>query len=166
MNSGLASGPTTSPARALLAGGAVPGAALGLLVVAAGWISSPAAAASALLGAGLASAAMAVGPITMMIAQNWRPPAVLVAALTGYAIATLGAGLGFAILAPQDWVRGGYAGWALLATLIGWITGQVLAVRRLRFLAFGNEMEGDTPPDQGAPEARTGSPESPRGAGH
>jgi hypothetical protein len=166
MNTGPVSGPTASPARALLAGGAVPGATVGLLVAAVGLISSPAAMASALLGAGLASAAMAVGPVTMMIVQDWRPSAVLVAALTGYAIATLGAGLVFAIVSPQDWVRGGYAGWTLLATLIGWIAGQVRVVGRLRFLAFGNETPGDTPLDQGGTGGRTGSPESLRRAGH
>jgi hypothetical protein len=166
MNNGSASGPTESPARAVLTGGAGPGVAVGLIVSGVSLISSPSSAASALLGAGLAWAALATGPITMMIVKNWSPPAVMLAAMSGYVIAMIGVGMVCAILAPEDWVRGGYAGWTLLATLIAWITGQVRATSRLRFLAFGKEIAGDGTPADDPDSVAAGSPQSPRRAPH
>jgi ATP synthase protein I len=166
VNTRSAAGPAARPARALLAGGAVPGAAVAVIVSAASAISSLPAAASALLGAALAAAALAVGPVVMMIAENWSPPAVMAAALVGYGVAVGVVGAVYLMVAAQDWVRGGYAGWAVLATVIAWIGGQIRATSRLRLLAFGHASGGDTRADKGVTGPDPGSPESPRQARH
>ncbi|HEY6793206.1 MAG TPA: hypothetical protein VI248_00820 [Kineosporiaceae bacterium] len=166
MNKGSASGPVARPARGVLAGGAVPGVVVGLIVSAGSLISSPQAAASALLGAALAGAALAVGPIIMMTVEDSSPPAVMAVALIGYVVVVGAVGGIYLVVAPQGWVRGGYAGWAVLATLIAWLGGQIRATSRLRLLAFGHASRADAPVEERLDSADAGSPESPRRARH
>jgi ATP synthase protein I len=161
MIGGAASGPTASPARSILAGGALPAVVVGAAAIVVGALDSGSAAASAAVGCGLAIFALAAGPLIMTVVRNWPPPAVMLAAVVGYAVAAVVVGLAYAELASLPWVRGGYAGWSVLATMIGWVVGQIRATRRLRFLAFGTATEGDGDAD---PVARDGSPPSPRQA--
>jgi ATP synthase protein I len=161
MIGGSGSGPTANPGRAVLVGAGLPAAVVGALSTVVGALDSGAAAASAAVGAGLAMVALAAGPSIMLVVKNWPPPAVMLAAMVGYAIAVGVVGLAYALLAPLPWMRGGYAGWSVLATMIAWIAAQIRTVTRLRFLAFGTGTEGDGGP--GGPP-RDGSPASPRQA--
>jgi hypothetical protein len=160
------SGPTASPALAMLVGGAVPGVAVGLAVAGVGAISGLPEAQSALAGAALAAAALAVGPVALLLVKNWPPPAVMLAAMVAYAGAILGVGVAYAGLTTQPWLRGGYAASGFLATLIAWLLGHVRAVSRLRMLAFGTDSEGDQASHQGANRQDGGSPASPSSSAH
>jgi hypothetical protein len=160
------SGPTASPALAMLVGGVVPGVAVGLAVTAVGAFSGLAEAKSALVGAALAGAALAVGPLVMLLVKNWPPPAVMLAAMVAYGAAILGVAMAYAALMPQPWLRGGYAAAGFLATLIAWVAGHVRAVSRLRMLAFGTETEGEQASHQGASRRDGGSPASPSSSPH
>jgi hypothetical protein len=160
------SGPTASPARAMLVGGAVPGAVVGLAVAAVGAISGRPEAGSALVGAALGGGALAVGPAVLLVVKNWPPPAVMLAAMVAYGVAVLGVGVAYAALAPQPWLRGGYAASGFLATLIAWQIGHVRAVSRLRMLAYEIQTNGDQASHQAVKGSGGGSPASPSSSAH
>ena len=161
-----ASGPTRNPALAVLIGGAVPGVGVCLLAAAGSALAGRDAACSALLGSGLAAGALAIGPAIMAVVKNWSPPAVMLAAMVGYAVTIVAVAGVYVTVASQSWVRGGYAGWSVLATLVAWTTGHLWAARRLRFLAFGTGTEGDRASGHDPGRADAGSPASPRQAPH
>jgi hypothetical protein len=66
------------------------------------------------------------------------PPAVMAAALGGYAVLVLALGLVWVVLDGATWLSFGYLGVALVACCSAWLAGEVLAVSRLRLLAFGD----------------------------
>ena len=166
MIEGTGSGPTKNPARAVLVGAAVPAMGVGLIFAAVAALAGRDAVASALLGSGLATGALAVGPAIMAMARNWPPPAVMLAAMVGYGVTIVAVAGVYVTVAPQEWVRGGYAGGGVLVSLIAWSVGHLRAVARLRFLAFGAGTQGDHDPRHDHGPADAGSPASPPQAPH
>jgi hypothetical protein len=158
LNDRSGSGQTVSPAAALWRGGALPGGLLGALVTAGLLLAGGRAAGSALLGALITLAALSVGPVLMMIAQHWSPPAVMVAALAGYSLAVLLLGLSFVLLEPVAWVSGEHVAFAMVAVVTGWLIGEIRAAGRLRILIYGSESSTGREPGVAG---QSGSPASP-----
>ncbi len=134
MNQG-ASGPQDA-GTALLRGGTVPALAAAALValVSAGW--GWRAVLAAVLGGGLATGALAVGPALLRAVRTASPPAVTAAAVGGYAAVVMVLGLVFAVLASASWLSADHLAVALVAVTIAGVVGQARAVTRLRVLTF------------------------------
>lgn len=150
--------PTPRPAVALLRAGAAGAGLAGGLVVAACLVVSVRAGASALVGAGLAAAALSVGPLLLAASRSMSPPAVMAVALAGYLVTVIVLAVVYVVLGAAPWLSGDHIGLGILGAAAGSLAGQMRAVARLRVLAFGNGTEGDA----GASAAgRNGSPASP-----
>jgi len=161
LNEHLGGGQTRSPAATLWRGGALPGGVLGVLVAAASLLGGGRAAASALLGAVITLIALSVGPVLMLIAQHWSPPAVMVSALAGYSLAVLLLGLAFVVLEPVVWVSGEHVAFAMVAAVTGWLIGEIRAAGRLRILIYGSATSAGQETDVAAQSGFPASPSEP-----
>jgi hypothetical protein len=94
------------------------------------------AAAAAILGGVLATAALAVGPVLLRAVRNASPLAVTAAATGGYAAVVVVLGLVFVLLAPASWLSATHLAAALVVVTVAGIAGQARAVTRLRVLVF------------------------------
>jgi len=118
----------------------------------------PGAAVAAALGGGLATAALAVGPLLLHATRDASPPAVTAAAAGGYAAVVVILGLAFALLAPVAWLSAEHLAAALVAVTVGGLAGQVRAVTRLRVPVFdeasSEQARGSSgPPDDDAAQS-------------
>lgn len=136
-------GPTASPGRALLAGALWPIAVVGLPATAAGASVSASAAWGALVGAGLAAVAFSVGPLVLMIARTWSPPAVMAAALTSYLVLIGVLAVVYLLLLDRAWLAHAWTGWTLLGCSAASIAGLIRAAGRVRVLAFDGTRGAD-----------------------
>jgi len=142
MISAVESGPTVSPARAMLLGGAAPAAVVAVLTAAVGALGGAGSAASVLVGAVLAMAALGAGPVLLVLVRDWSPPAVMAVALVAWVLAVLALAVAYLLLSPLPWVLGSWVAAGIIGTGLAWVAGQLRATSRLRILAFGTDPQG------------------------
>ncbi len=128
----------------MLFGGGVFGLAATAAVAVAGVVAGAAAVVAAVVGGVLAVAALSAVPAVMRWSRAWSPVAVMAAALATYLLTFLVLGLAAVALQPVSWLPGPWTGAGFVAATVAWAVGDVIAVRRLRVLAFGDAAE--TPP--------------------
>jgi hypothetical protein len=149
---------------ALLRGGAIAGLAAGALgtAVSAAW--GMRAAVAFAVGALLAVAALAAGPLLLRASRNASPPAVTAFAVIGYTGVVLVLGGAFLALAPIRWLSADHLASALVTVTVAGLAGQIRAVTRLRVLAFGTRQEPQVtaPSGPGNGDAAQSSPQSTR----
>jgi hypothetical protein len=106
------------------------------------------------LGALLATAALAVGPLLLHASRTASPPAVTVTAGLGYAGVVVLLGLVFVALGPLTWLSASHLAAALVAVTVAGLAGQVWAVARLRVLMFGSpgDDRAESPREPGGDE--------------
>jgi hypothetical protein len=134
-------GGTTQAGAAVLRGGTVPAAAAGVLgaVVSAFWGWQ--AVAGFVVGALLATGAMAVGPLLLTASRSASPPAVTAMAGGGYAGVVVLLGVVLVVLGPLTWLSPSHLAAALVAVTVAGLAGQTRAVTRLRVLSFGSSAD-------------------------
>jgi hypothetical protein len=138
---------------ALLRGGALPAAAVGVLGTAVSVLWGLHAAVAFAVGAVLAGAALAVGPLLLRASRNASPPAVTAFAVIGYAGVVMVLGVAFLALAPVRWLSSEHLAAALVVVTVAGLAGQTRAVTRLRVLTFGtapeSQVTGRSGPESG-----------------
>jgi hypothetical protein len=134
---------------ALLRGGTVAALAAGVVGtgVSAAWGAQAAVAFA--VGALLAVAALAAGPLLLRASRDASPRAVTTVAVIGYAAVVVVLGLAFLALAPITWLSADHLAAALVTVTVAGLAGQIRAVTRLRVLAFGTPPEPQVTADQG-----------------
>jgi ATP synthase protein I len=152
---------TARPARALMVGGALPGAVAAVVVSLICGAFSGRAAGSALIGSLLSLAAFAVGPALLSMSRTLSPPAVMAVAMAGYLITVMVLAIAYAALGAVGWISGQHVALGILVTAAAWLGGQMRAAARLRILAYGSGTEGDGTPGHAVESGSPASPENP-----
>src|SRR5690348_16099008 len=104
IRAGSSASSTGDAAGALLRGGSALALAVGVIgtAVSAGWGAGAAVAFA--VGAVLAGAALAAGPLLLRVSRNAAPPAVTAVAMIGYVGVVVLLGIVFLVLAPIAWL--------------------------------------------------------------
>ena len=138
---------------AVLRGGTLPAAGVGILGVVVGALWGWPGAVGFAAGTVLATGALAVGPLLLDASRTASPPAVTAMAGGGYAAVVVLLGLAFVALGPATWLSASHVAAALVAVTVAGLAGQMRAASRLRILTFGSP--ADTRND-GRPGPRDG----------
>jgi hypothetical protein len=101
------------------------------------------------VGALLAVAALAAGPLLLRASRDASPPAVTAVAVLGYAGVVVLLGVAFLALAPITWLSADHLAAALVTVTVAGLVGQIRAVTRLRVLAFGTPQDPQVAADAG-----------------
>ena len=140
----LVANPTVDPAGELLIGAGVPAVTIGALVSMGSLFAGPSQAVSCVLGALLAIAALAAGPVLLRIGRSYSPPGLMALAVCGYGFVVLLLGLAFLLVSEASWLAGGYAAIGALAVVAAWLAGQARSTSRLRILSYGDVQTSST----------------------
>jgi hypothetical protein len=135
---------------ALLRGGTVPALAAGVVgtAVSAAWGAHAAVAFA--IGALLAVAALAAGPLLLRASRDASAPAVTTVAVLGYVGVVVVLGVAFLALAPITWLSADHLAAALVTVTVAGLGGQIRAVTRLRMLTFGTPQDPQVGADPAA----------------
>lgn len=138
MSSARQEGAGRRPEDVVLRGAGVPAAVLGAITTAVAAVWGSPAVVGAAVGAGLTLATMALSPLVMRTSSRWSPPAVMVVAVSVYAMSVVLLGVAFLLLRDATWLSPPAVGAGIFATATGWMAGHVRAAGRLRILAYGS----------------------------
>lgn len=137
----LPDAPRRRPEDAVLRGGGLPALAAGAVVTAACVPFGTDAVAGAAVGVLLTVGTFALGPAVLRTSSRWSPPAVMVVAVSTYALSVVLLAVAFILLRGASWLSPPAVGAAIFACATAWMVGHIRAAGRLRVLAFGGSGE-------------------------
>ena len=141
MSGTLSDAAARRPEDAVLRGGGLPAAAVGGLVTAGSVPFGADAVAGAAVGVLLTVGTFALGPAVLRTSSRWSPPAVMVVAVSTYALSVVLLAVAFILLRGASWLSPVAVGVAIFACATAWMVGHIRAAGRLRVLVFGGADE-------------------------
>ncbi|MEO7753337.1 MAG: hypothetical protein ABIS35_07975 [Terracoccus sp.] len=140
----------------LLRGSLLPTAAVGVICVVVGLVSSPKAAWSAAFGAALVVFFFSLTLLVMKRTADLAPTTVMMVVMATYTFKVIVLGVAMFVLSSVSWVSGYAVGLSITVCALVWLFFEMRAYKRLRIFAYDPAGEASLEPTR--PAAETGTP--------